>query len=108
VAPDAGEVHWMLYTVHLGRRFTASACEQIIDDLAAQGVEAALYCMPLHQQFHYMQQGNQRGQLPLAERIADRAVALPLHAHLEPDHVQFIVKTMKDASVNVGAGAAIY
>jgi hypothetical protein len=35
-------------------------------------------------------------------------VALPFHTHLEPDHVKFIVKTMKDSSVNVGAGAAIY
>lgn len=108
VAPDVDEVHWMVYTVHLGKRFTASACEQIIEDLAAEFIEAVLYCQPLHQQFHYMQQGWQRGQFPLVERIADRAIALPFHAHLEADHVKFIVKTMKDSSVNVGAGAAIY
>ena len=29
VAPDVDSVHWMLYTVHLGKRFTASACAQI-------------------------------------------------------------------------------
>jgi perosamine synthetase len=108
VAPDVDEVHWMLYLVHLGRRFTASACAQVIDDLATERIEAALYCQPLHQQFHYTQQGWRRGQFPLAERIADRALALPLHGHLEPDHVQFIVQTLKDSSVNVGAGAAIY
>ena len=108
VAPDVDEVHWMLYTVHLGKRFSVSTCEQIIDDMAAQYIETVLYCQPLHQQFHYIQQGWQRGQLPLCERIADRAVSLPFHAHLEADHVKFIVKTMKDSSVNVGAGAAIY
>ncbi len=108
VAPDVDEVHWMTYTVHLGKRFTVSACEQIIDDMASQCVEAVLFCQPLHQQFHYLQQGWRRGQLPLVERIADRAVALPFHAHLEPDHIQFIVTTMKDSSINVGAGAAIY
>lgn len=108
VAPDVDEVHWMTYTVHLGKRFTVSACEQIIDDMASQCVEAVLFCQPLHQQFHYLQQGWRRGQLPLVERIADRAVALPFHAHLEADHVQFIVSTMKDSSINVGAGAAIY
>lgn len=43
-----------------------------------------------------------------AEKVADRAVALPLHAHLTEDEVAFIVKTAKDASVNVGASAAIY
>jgi len=108
VAPGVDEVHWMLYVVHLGKRFTPSACDQIIEDLATEWIESAMYCQPLHQQHAYTQQGWKRGQLPLAERIADRALALPLHAGLTPDHVRFIVKTLKDSSINVGAGAAIY
>lgn len=108
VAPDVEQVHWMTYTVHLGKRFSVSTCEQIVEDMAGQYIEAVLFCQPLHQQFHYIQQGWKRGQFPLVERIADRAVALPFHAHLEADHVKFIVKTMKDSSLNVGAGAAIY
>jgi len=76
--------------------------------MASQCIEAVLFCQPLHQQFHYLQQGWKRGQFPLVERIADRAVALPFHTHLEADHVKFIVTTMKDSSLNVGAGAAIY
>ena len=108
LAPDVEEVHWMTYTVHLGKRFSVSSCEQIVEDMAAQSIEAVLYCQPLHQQFHYIRQGFKRGQFPLVERIADRAVALPFHTHLEADHVKFIVKTMKDSSLNVGAGAAIY
>lgn len=108
VAPAVDEVHWMVYTVHLGKRFTASACEQVIEDLAAECIEAVVYCQPLHQQFHYLAQGWKRGQFPLVERIADRAIALPFHTRLARDHVKFIVRTMKDSSVNVGAGAAIY
>jgi len=108
VAPDVDEVHWMIYTVHLGKRFSVSTCEQIIDDMATMYIETVLYCQPLHQQFHYIQQGYKRGQFPLVERIADRAVSLPFHTHLEADHVKFIVKTMKESSINVGAGVAIY
>ena len=108
VAPGVDEVHWMLYVVHLGKRFTASACAQIVDDLRTESIESAMYCRPLHQQHAYAQQGWQRGQLPLTERIADRALALPFHAGLAPDHVRFIVQTLKDSSINVGAGAAIY
>ncbi|MBL8359948.1 MAG: DegT/DnrJ/EryC1/StrS family aminotransferase [Rubrivivax sp.] len=108
VAPEADEVHWMVYLVHLGHRFTASACAQVVEDLRTEGIESALYCRPLHQQFHYTQQGWQRGRLPLAERIADRALALPFHGALVPDQVRFIVKTLKDSTSNVGAGAAIY
>jgi dTDP-4-amino-4,6-dideoxygalactose transaminase len=105
---DVDEVHWMLYVVHLGKRFTASARNQIVEDMESNAIETAPYSHPLHQQFHYQQLGGKRGQLPDAERIADRALALPLHAHLEEDQVKFVVKTLKDASVNVGAGAAIY
>ncbi|WP_119154739.1 DegT/DnrJ/EryC1/StrS family aminotransferase [Caldimonas tepidiphila] len=108
VAEDVDEVHWMLYVVHLGKRFTASARQQMVEDLASCGIEAAAYCHPLHQQFHYQQLGARRGQLPDTERIGDRALALPLHAHLDAGQVKFIVKTLKDSSVNVGAGAAIY
>ena len=108
VAQGVDSVHWMLYLVHLGKRFTASACAQIVEDLATECVETVMYCQPLHQQHHYMQQGWKRGALPLTERIADRALALPLHGGLEPDHVKFIVETLKDSSINVGAGAAIY
>lgn len=105
---DVDEVHWMLYVVHLGKRFTASGLNQIVEDLEASGIEACAYSSPMHQQFHYQQLGNKRGLLPDTERIADRALALPLHGHLDEDEVKFIVKTLKDASVNVGAGAAIY
>ena len=108
LAPDVDEVHWMVYLVHLGKRFTASACAEVTLDLATEFIESVMYCQPLHQQHHYRQQGWRRGQLPLTERIADRALALPLHGALAPDHVRFIVETLKDSSVNVGAGAAIY
>jgi len=108
IAEDAGDVHWMTWVVHLGTRFTASARKQIVEDLAANHIEAAPYCKPLHQQFHYQQAGWRRGQLPLAERIGDRALALPFHANLDEDEIRFIVATLKDAATNVGAGAAIY
>ncbi|MBQ0961157.1 DegT/DnrJ/EryC1/StrS family aminotransferase [Ideonella sp. 4Y11] len=101
-------VHWMVWVVHLGTRFTASARKQIVEDLAAEHIEAAPYCKPLHQQFFYQQQGWQRGDLPLAERIGDRALALPFHAHLDDDEVKFIVATLQDTATNIGAGAAIY
>ena len=105
---DVDEVHWMLYVAHLGKRFSASARAQIVEDLAACGIESAAYCVALHQQFHYERYGCRRGDLPDTERIGDRALALPLHGHLDEEQVKFVVKSLKDASVNVGAGAAIY
>lgn len=112
LAEDVDEVHWMLYVVHLGKRFTASARTQMIDDMKSCGVEAAAYSHPLHQQFFYMNTsggvGRQRGVLPDTDRIGDRALALPLHTALDAEQVKYIVKTLKDTATNVGAGAAIY
>ncbi len=112
LAENVDEVHWMLYVVHLGKRFTASARAQMIDDLRAGGIEAAAYSHPLHQQHHYMEAcgaiGHQRGLLRDTDRIGDRALALPLHTQMDATQVQYIVTTLKDTATNVGAGAAIY
>lgn len=108
LAEGVDEVHWMLYVVHLGKRFTLSARDQLIEDLDTEAIEVAAYCRPLYQQFHYASLGYARGQFPNTDRIADRALALPFHAFMTEDQVRFVVKTLKDAATNVGAGAAIY
>ncbi len=110
VAPEVTEAHWMLYLVHLGTRFSRSSCEAIIEDLRREHVEAHVYCAPLHVQRHYIDidNANRRGKVLVTEKLADRAIALPFHCHLNQDQIAFIVSTMKDASVNVGAGTAIY
>lgn len=108
VAPDVDEVHWFLYLVHLGTRFTRSSRDAIIEDLKTENIEAAAYASPLHTQRHYLEQGYRRGKFFVTEKVADRAIALPFHTHLSEEQIAFIVGTMKDASINVGAGTAIY
>jgi dTDP-4-amino-4,6-dideoxygalactose transaminase len=108
IAPDVTAVHWFLYLVHLGTRFTRSSRDAIVEDLRTERVGAAPYCRPLHTQRRYVDMGYRRGNFFITEKLADRAVALPFHGHLTEERVAFIVGTMKDASVNVGAGSAIY
>ncbi|QGM99378.1 DegT/DnrJ/EryC1/StrS family aminotransferase [Methylocystis parvus] len=108
IAPDVDHVHWFLYVVHLGTRFSRSSRDAIVDDLRQEKIEATAYSTPLHLQRHYFDLGYRRGDFFVTEKVADRAVALPFHAHLTEDQVAFIVGTMKDASINIGAGTAIY
>jgi len=108
VGPDVTEVNWFLYLAHLGTRFARSSRDAITEDLGVEQVEATAYSQPLHLQRHYFDLGYRRGDLLVTEKIADRAVALPFHTHLTDGQIEFIVETMKDASINVGAGAAIY
>ncbi|MDA9537622.1 aminotransferase DegT [Bradyrhizobium sp. CCBAU 21362] len=102
------EVSWLLYLVHLGTRSTRSGRAAIIDDLRDAQVESAAYSQPLHLQRHYFDFGYRRGDFLVTEKMADRALALPFHTHFANKQIEFIVETMKDASINVGAGAAIY
>ncbi|MDQ0505265.1 DegT/DnrJ/EryC1/StrS family aminotransferase [Xanthobacter agilis] len=108
IGPDVTEVHWFLYVVHLGTRFSKSSRDAIVDDLKVEKVESTAYANPLHLQRHYFDLGYRRGDYLVTEKVADRAVALPFHTHLTEDEIEFIVATMKDASINVGAGSAIY
>ncbi len=107
IGPDVTEVHWFLYTVHLGTRFSRSSRDGIIEDLKKEEIEAAAYSVPLHLQPHYFDLGYRKKDFLVTEKVADRAVALPFHAHLTEDQISFIVGTMKDASINIGAGAEI-
>jgi perosamine synthetase len=107
VGPDVTEAHWFLYIVHLGTRFSRSSRDGIIDDLKKEEIEAAAYSMPLHLQPHYFNLGYRKGDFLVTEKVADRAVVLPFHAHLTEDQIAFIVGSMKDASINIGAGAEI-
>jgi len=108
LGPDVDEVHWLLYLVHLGTRFSRSSRNQIIEDLEQEKVEVAAYSNPLHQQYFYSRLGYARGNFLVAEKISDRSLALPFHGGLGDDEVEFIVSTAKESSINVGAGAAIY
>ncbi|HZV08175.1 MAG TPA: DegT/DnrJ/EryC1/StrS family aminotransferase, partial [Novosphingobium sp.] len=108
VAPDIEEVHWFLYVVHLGTRFSRSGRDAIIEDLRKEAMEAHAYSSPLHLQRAYRDLGWKKGDLFVTEKVADRALALPFHAHLSPEQVAFMVARLKDASINTGAGAAIY
>ncbi len=108
IAPDVDQVNWFLYVVHLGTRFSRSLRDAIIDDLHTEKIGACAYSQPLHLQRYYFDLGYKKGDLFVTEKVAERAVALPLHAHLTEEQVAFIVATMKDASINSGAGAAIY
>lgn len=108
VAPSAATVHWFLYMVHLGTRFDRGSRDAIVEDLLTEEIHGAAYCQPLHLQRFYLDRGYRKGACPIAEKNGERAIVLPFHSRLTAEQVGFIVHTLKDASVNVGAGATIY
>ncbi|WP_158046213.1 DegT/DnrJ/EryC1/StrS family aminotransferase [Skermanella pratensis] len=107
-APGVTVVHCHAYAVHLGTRFSVSLRNAVIEDMLTQGIDSASFGVPLHIQQFYAERGGRRGDCPVAEKTADRVIAVPFHGALDQDEVEFIVQRLKDATVNSGAGAAIY
>jgi perosamine synthetase len=106
--PGAEEVYPLLYVVHLGTRFSASGRKSVIEDLDMHAVESSDYGQPLYTQQYYQERGANRADCPVCQKTADRALALPLHHKITEEEIGFVVDTLKDATVNTGAGAAIY
>jgi dTDP-4-amino-4,6-dideoxygalactose transaminase len=107
-APGVTVVHSHAYAVHLGTRFSVSLRNAVIEDMLTQGIDTASFGVPLHLQQFHAERGGRRGDCPIAEKTADRVIAVPFHGALDQDQVGFIVQRLKDATINSGAGAAIY
>ena len=100
--------HPFTFLVHLGARFSRQARDAIVCDLRADGIEARPYATPLYRDIHCRQKGFSGAGCGITDKIADRGIVLPFHAELAEEDIALIVETLKDASINVGAGSAIY
>ncbi len=100
--------HAFTFLVHLGARFSRQARDAIVDDLREGGIEARPYAVPLYRDPACRQRGFSGAGCGLTDKIADRGIVLPFHAGLAEADIALIVESLKDASINVGAGSAIY
>ena len=107
-SPQADRVNWFAYMVHLGTRFSVLSRNAIVDDLAGAGIGARPFPPPLHLHPWFQARGMRKGLAPVAEKLAERAIALPLHPGMTQDEAAAIAWRFKEAASNVGAGAAIY
>jgi dTDP-4-amino-4,6-dideoxygalactose transaminase len=107
-SPDVERVNWFSYMVHLGTRFSVLSRNAIVDDLRQSGIEARPFPGVLHLDPWFVARGYGKGMAPIAEKLSDRAIALPFHPGMTTDETGRIVERFKESAVNVGAGAAIY
>ncbi|HTW48709.1 MAG TPA: DegT/DnrJ/EryC1/StrS family aminotransferase [Acidobacteriaceae bacterium] len=91
VLPDRTSA-WAQYTIEVDDR------ESVEKSMHAAGIPTAVhYPMPLHLQPVYASLGLERGRYPVAERVADRVLSLPMHAYLEPGQIESVSAAVKTA-----------
>jgi len=71
--------------------------DKILKYLMANGVGAAVYYpKPLHLHPHFAKLGYKEGDFPIAERIAQQILSLPVHPGLTDEDIQKIIKAVKE------------
>jgi dTDP-4-amino-4,6-dideoxygalactose transaminase len=89
--PAWTEPVWHLFVVRSNRR---SALQQHLSDL---GIGTLIhYPVPPHRQPAYADLGITVGSLPLAERLHDEVLSLPIGPHLREEHVEAVVEAVTD------------
>jgi dTDP-4-amino-4,6-dideoxygalactose transaminase len=78
--------------------------DALVHGLGARGVSSAVYYgIPMHLQPVFAHLGYQPGDLPVAEACAARALALPMHPHLDASQVAEVVSAVAEVVGQVPA-----
>lgn len=71
--------------------------DRIIEVLNAQGIQCGIhYPIPLHLQAAYAHLGYRRGDFPVAERIADRMISLPMFPEITGAQIDTVCAALKN------------
>lgn len=94
--PDQCVKSWFVYVVRLTDDYPPSRRDEILDALREKGIACSNYFSPIHlQPFYQSDYRYQPGDFPVTEALAQRTIALPFHAFLEPQDVDHIVRVFK-------------
>ena len=86
-----------LYVVRVRNR------EELLPVLHERGVGAGVhYPVPLHLQPAYAYLGFARGSFPMAEKLSDEVISLPIYAEMDEKAPEYVASTLKEL---VGARA---
>lgn len=91
--PDWAEPAWHLFVITSPKR------DAIAARLKAEGVETIIhYPVPPHLQQAYEDLGQAPGAFPIAERLADEVLSLPIGPHLSDEQVDQVIEAVRKAA----------
>ena len=72
--------------------------DAVLTDLQSRGVGVAVNYRAVHLLTYYRQEhGYRRGQFPVAERVGDSTITLPLYPSLGDAQVEYVLESVKAA-----------
>jgi dTDP-4-amino-4,6-dideoxygalactose transaminase len=95
LAPSTTRMSWFVFVVRLENGIDRPA---LIDSLTAAGVPSRPYFTPIHLQPVFAETfGYRPGDLPVAERLGDRSLALPFSSVMTEEQVEYVCGCLRDA-----------
>ncbi len=91
-----GRLSWFVYVVRLRENFTRARRDSIVVEMNRRGIGAGRYFAPIHQQpFYVKNYGDRTGDFPIAERAAERVIALPFFNRLADAQIDEVCETLR-------------
>jgi dTDP-4-amino-4,6-dideoxygalactose transaminase len=94
--PAGGRHAWHLYVIRVLPEYGRTR-DQLAEELAARGIGTSVHFIPVHS-FGYFRRllGDQGSRLPVAERMADQLLSLPLYPQLADSDVDYVAAQIRD------------
>jgi dTDP-4-amino-4,6-dideoxygalactose transaminase len=91
VMPDREHVY-QTYAIRVKNR------DKVVEGLKQRGVTSLIhYPIPIHLQEAYADAGCRKGSFPVAEKVADEILSLPLFPHMTEVQVKEVARALKEA-----------
>ncbi|MCY7376405.1 MAG: DegT/DnrJ/EryC1/StrS family aminotransferase [Pyrinomonadaceae bacterium] len=91
-----GRVSWFVYVVRLRENFTRAQRDSIVGAMQKSGIGCGRYFAPIHlQPFYAASFGFRAGDFPVAERAAERVMALPFFNKVTDAQIEEVSATLE-------------
>lgn len=102
ISSDTTRMSWFVYVIRLTDEFGKSERDYIIEELGKMGIQTRNYFEVIHLQPFYVKRfGFKKGDLPVAEFISERTIALPFYTTMTEEEIDYVVDNLKKAILKV-------
>lgn len=93
---EANRHAWHIFMVRLDNRRSPVPRDDVIRRLAERGIGTSVHFIPLHYHTAYRRLGYRPGQFPVAERIFEGAISLPLFPAMTDADVDYVCEALRE------------